>query len=79
MQDLYTLPLTKVTGLVIIAHQSTKTYTGTAEQLEAAYKKVLIHNVLAGWWGIFSFVWNLMALYRNWKALKSLHALVAQQ
>ena len=74
----YTLPLTKVTGVVVVAHQATRTYAGTAAQLEEAYKKAQVHNLLFGWWSIPSLIWNPIALVRNINRIKSLRALAAQ-
>ena len=71
----YTIRLTKVTGLIIFGQQSTRTYTGTKDQLAEVYKKVQIYNIVAGWWGIVAIIWNLMALYRNSQALKKLNSL----
>ena len=45
------------------------------EELAEVYKKVQIYNLLAGWWGIIAFIWNLMALYNNAKAKKQLDSL----
>lgn len=71
----YHLRITKVTGLVILAQRSTQTYTGTKAELAEIYKKILMHNLLFGWWGIIAFVWNIMVLYRNSKAKKLLQTL----
>lgn len=75
----YHITLTKVTGMIILSQQSRATYTGTAEHLEEQYKKVLYHNLALGWWSLFSLVWNVIALVRNYKMLKSLRKLVAQK
>ncbi len=72
---IYHITLTSVTGAVILAHQSRKSYTGTVAQLEAAYKKVLIHNLTLGWWGLVSIIWNTIAIVRNYKMRQSLYAL----
>ncbi len=71
----YYLRLSKVTGLLIFAQRSTRTYQGTKDELKEVYQKVLTHNLLAGWWGLIAFVWNLMALTRNAKAMKKLNSL----
>jgi hypothetical protein len=71
----YTIRLTKVTGMLIIAQQSTRVYTGTKEELGEIYKKVQLHNLGLGWWGVIAFIWNLVALYRNNKYKKQLDAL----
>ncbi len=75
MEPQYHLRLSKVTGLLIIAQNSTKVYTGTKDQLEVVYKNTLMHNLLLGWWSIFSIVWNPLALYRNHQALQKLRTL----
>ena len=61
--------------MVLLAHRSSRTYTGTKVELEATYKKIQIHNLLLGWWGIISFFWNALALYRNAQAMKKLRSL----
>jgi hypothetical protein len=71
----YTIRLTKVTGLLIFGQQSTRTYTGTREELGEIYKKTQLYNLALGWWGIVAIVWNLMALYRNSKSKKQLDTL----
>ncbi len=48
---------------------------GTTEQLEAAYRKALLHNLLLGWWGIpFGLIWTPVALAANAKALRQVRA-----
>lgn len=75
----YHYRLTSVTGVAIVAQRSVKTYTGTLEELEAAYKKVLVHNLIFGWWSLFSLIWNPVALIQNKKNLQELHDFVAKQ
>ena len=71
----YSLTISKVTGLLIFAERSSKTYTGSKEDLIDIYKKVQMHNFLFGWWGIIGFVWNIMAIRRNIKAKQQLESL----
>ena len=75
----YQVRLTQITGTLIVAYRSTKTYTGTPEQLAAAARKVRTHNLTLGWWGITAIVWNIMALRRNGKAMASLRRLVEER
>jgi len=78
MHNQYHITLTKVTGMIIVAQQSRRTYTGTVKELEAQYKKVLCYNLVLGWWSLFSLVWNVIALVRNYKMLQSLRKLAAE-
>jgi hypothetical protein len=78
MQQQYHIQLIKVTGMLVLAHQSTVVHTGTAEELQAVYKKVLIHNLLAGWWEIFAFFWNIIALAANARARRQLQKLTQE-
>ena len=77
-QQEYTLQINQVTGFLIISQQRTRVAHGNPEQLNAFYKKILTHNLLFGWWGIISFFWNIIALYRNAKAKKLLEKLIAE-
>lgn len=72
----YRLQISKVTSVVFFTRRVTLNLTGTLSELEAAYRKVLRHNLLAGWWGFpFGVVWTPMVLVRNRKALAKLHEL----
>jgi hypothetical protein len=65
----------KVTSVLIVTHRQAQIVTGTTEQLEAAYRKVLLHNLLLGWWGIpFGLIWTPVALAANAKALRKVRA-----
>ncbi|MCL4422563.1 MAG: hypothetical protein M1115_05255 [Actinobacteria bacterium] len=65
--------LFKVTSVVIYTNRSRVVFTGTMPVLEAAYRKVLWHNLLAGWWGIpFGLIWTPLSLLKNRAALRKL-------
>jgi hypothetical protein len=77
--DRYHLRISKVTSVLRFTTRRFTTYTGTYEQLEAAYKKVRVYNLLCGWWGVpFGVIWTPMALARNAAALKKLKALAGR-
>ena len=74
----FTLRISKVTSAIIITHKATVTLTGTYADLEVGYSKVLVHNLLLGWWGIpFGLIWTPMALVRNKNALAKLREMAA--
>jgi Protein of unknown function (DUF2510) len=48
----------------------------SVEALSALSNKVLLHNLLFGWWGFpFGFVWTPAALLRNFRAVRHLREL----
>jgi len=75
---LWRLSLVQVTGVLYFAFRKTRTVAGTMEECEALYKKVLTHNLLAGWWSIFGLLWNAAALSTNRQSLQRLHDLEAE-
>lgn len=71
----YRVSLSKVTSIVFFTRRSAVAYTGNLAELEAIYHKVLVHNLLAGWWGIpFGIVWTPMVLIANRKAMAKVRA-----
>lgn len=78
MEQLYHMQLTKVTGMVVLGSWARHTYTGTPVQLEAAYKKVLQHNLAFGWWSVPSLIATPIWLVRNEMTRRKLHAIIAQ-
>ena len=46
----------KHTGLLLMSQTRTFTVRGTLDQVQAVYRSAQTHNLLAGWWGIFSLV-----------------------
>jgi hypothetical protein len=77
---LYRMSLTKVTSMLILTQQRRAVHTGTVEQLEAAARSVLTHNLLLGWWGIpFGLVFTPIALWRNHKNLTTIRQLARSQ
>ena len=70
------LTITQVTSFLIVTQRKTRQFTGTYAQLQERYRKVLVHNLLFGWWGIpFGLIGTPLALSRNAKALKQLRQL----
>jgi hypothetical protein len=68
-----------VTSVLIVTHRQAQIVTGTREQLEAAYRKALVHNLLLGWWGIpFGLIWTPVALAANAKALRQVRAVATK-
>jgi hypothetical protein len=75
---LFKVSLTKVTSAIFFTQQRRTVHTGTVEQLEKAAKTALIHNLTLGWWGIpFGLIWTPIALARNARNMKKIHALAA--
>jgi hypothetical protein len=75
----FQLRITRVTSVVVMTHRKSSSFQGTYEQLEAAYKKVRLHNLLLGWWGIpFGLVWTPLTLFRNAQAFKKLRYLAGR-
>ena len=69
------LSVVQVTGVVYFAFRKTRTVVGTMEECEALYRKVRTRNLLVGWWGIFAFIWNAMALSKNRQTMQQLREL----
>jgi hypothetical protein len=76
----YTLTLLQVTSVVLFSFRTRQQATGTnPEAFEAFARKVLLHNLLLGWWGFpVGIIWTPIALVRNRRALAQLRALVTQ-
>ena len=74
----FELTITQVTSYLIFTSRRTLSAVGSFEALRPFYRKVLIHNLLAGWWGFpFGVVWTIMALARNRSAMGQLRQLAA--
>ena len=74
----FELTITQVTSYLIFTSRKTLTTVGTLEELGPFYRKVLTHNLLAGWWGFpFGIVWTIMHLAGNRKAMAHLRELAA--
>ena len=77
-QQRYRVSLTKVTSFIVMSQRRRTVYTGTLEQLEAQAKSALIHNLLAGWWGIpAGLIWTPMALATNSRNMRKIRELAA--
>jgi hypothetical protein len=64
--DIFEARFKKHTGMILLAQTKTYVVRGTIDQVQAAYKSAQVHNLLAGWWGIFSLlVYNWIALIGN--------------
>jgi hypothetical protein len=66
----FALTLKKHTGMLVVMQTQTIRVQGTLEQCEAAYREAQTHNLLAGWWGMFSFLFmNWIAIFSNMSAI----------
>ena len=75
---IFELTITQVTSYLIFTSRKTLTTVGSLEELGPFYRKVLTHNLLAGWWGFpFGIVWTIMNLASNRKAMAHLRELAA--
>lgn len=78
-EPVFSVRLTKHTGMVVIGYNQRYTVTGSYAQCDAAIRQAQQHNLLAGWWGLISIlIWNPIALITNSKARKSLRQQAAQ-
>ena len=69
----YRLTITEVTSVVIVTIRKSRGVIGSFSEAEALYRRVLTHNLIAGWWGFpFGPIWTVMALVRNGKAMAHL-------
>ena len=74
----YSIQLTEVTSFFLVTQSRTTTCTGSLEQLEAAARSALVHNLLLGWWGIpFGLIRTPMALAQNASAIRRVRDLVS--
>jgi hypothetical protein len=63
---IYEARFKKHTGMLLMSQTRAFTVRGTLDQVQAVYKSAQTHNLLAGWWGVFSlFVLNPVALIGN--------------
>jgi hypothetical protein len=68
----YQIRLLRVTGLVFLSYRKTLVFTGTKAELAQQYARVRRHNLLFGWWGIISFIWNIVCLAKNRRVMDQL-------
>ncbi len=74
----FRIAVIQVTSLILFTQRKVLSVTGSREQCEKLYKRVLIHNLLLGWFGFpFGVVWTSMALIKNQNALKKIRWLDA--
>jgi hypothetical protein len=72
----YRLLLTEVTSLGLVTHRRSHICAGTPEELDAAYRRVLRHNLLLGWWALpLGIVWTPLDLWRNHRRRAALREL----
>jgi hypothetical protein len=69
----YRMQLTKVTSFLVMTQTRTDTWTGSLDQLEAAARSALVHNLLLGWWAIPGLIRTPMALTANASAIRLVH------
>jgi len=73
---IFQIHLKKHTGMLIVMRTQNYLVRGTLEQCEAAYKDAQSHNLVAGWWGIFSFfIMNWIAILSNMSAMSAVRKL----
>jgi hypothetical protein len=74
----FQLKLRKHTGMLVIMRSQTFVVTGSLEECEAAYRRAQTHNFVAGWWGVFSFLFmNWIAILGNRSAIAELRRIAA--
>lgn len=74
----FKLTVTEVTSVLIVTHRATKSVTGSLEDAAAHYRKVLIHNLLAGWWGLpLGPILTVIELLQNRRAMARLREIAA--
>ena len=74
----YRIQLTKVTSFFLVTYSRTTTWTGSLEELEAAARSALVHNLLLGWWGLpFGLIRTPMAIAQNASAIRLVRDLVS--
>ncbi|BDN85371.1 hypothetical protein OSI55_11650 [Mycobacterium ulcerans] len=79
-QPLFSVRVTKHTGLVVAFYQQSYTVSGTFAQCETALREAQQHNLVVGWWGVASLVlWNWIAITNNRSARKALHRAAADR
>lgn len=72
------ITLKKHTGMLVVMSTRTLRVEGTLEQCEAAYRDAQTHNLTAGWWGMFSFLFmNWIAIFSNMSAIQQVRRLAA--
>jgi hypothetical protein len=77
--QLFQVRVTKHTGLLVAYYNQSYTITGTWDQCEAAIRAAQQHNLLAGWWSMFSLlIMNWVALAENHNARNALRRQVTQ-
>jgi hypothetical protein len=74
----FVLTLRKHTGMLVVMSTKTIRFTGTLAQCEAAYADAQKHNLIAGWWGMFSLLFmNWIAIFGNMSAIGEVRRLAA--
>jgi hypothetical protein len=74
----FALTLSKHTGMLVLMRTQRIRVQGTLEQCEAAYRNAQRYNLLAGWWGLLSFlVMNWVAIFGNMSAIGQVRRLAA--
>ena len=77
-QRRYQIRLRQHTGMVVLMRMQTFTVQGTLAECEAAYKRAQTHNLIVGWWGVFSFLFmNWIAILGNMSAIAGVRKLAA--
>jgi hypothetical protein len=77
-QRQFFLVLRKHTGMLVVMQTQTYRVQGTLEQCEAAYRSAQAHNLVAGWWGMFSLLFmNWIAIFSNMSAIGQVRRLAA--
>lgn len=72
----FTLRLISVRSFLFYTTRRTRAMSGSVEALDAFYRKILIQNLILGWWCFpFGIVWTPAALTRNAKARRKLREL----
>jgi hypothetical protein len=71
-EPVHTLVLIEVTSVLVYSSQRVRSLTANLETLEAFYRKVRSHNLLAGWWAVpLGLIYNPIALNGNRKAMRA--------
>jgi hypothetical protein len=77
-QRQFMLTLRKHTGMIVLMRTQSYRFQGTLEQCEAAYRSAQTHNLLAGWWGMFSLLFmNWFAIFSNMSAIGKVRRLAS--
>ena len=78
-EKLYRLSVGRHTGLLLAWMNSTRQVTGTFDQCMAEYTAAQRHNLLFGWWSLFSFwLLNPITLLANMRGANKLKKIAAR-